>query len=85
MSTHYIEKQERFEGTDDQETILLGAFAPSLTQITMEIECKECGRPVYVRPHEIGTSAVVCIMCGLQYFNETDRETVTKALIPQAS
>jgi hypothetical protein len=83
MAIQYIEKQEWFERIDDQETILLGAFAPSLTQITMEIECKECGRPVYVSPHERGESAVLCIVCGLQYFSETDRETVAKALIPQ--
>jgi hypothetical protein len=84
MSIHYAEKQERAEWMDDRDTILLGAFAPSLTQITMEIECKECGRPVYVSPNEIGTSTVMCILCGLQYFNETDRETVTRALIPHA-
>ena len=84
MSIQYAEKPERSEWTDDQDTILLGAFAPSLIQITMEIECKECGRPVYVSPHEIGASTVVCILCGLQYFNETDRDTVTRALIPQA-
>ncbi len=68
----------------ESESILLGAFAPSLTQITMEIECKDCGRPVYVSPNEKGTSIVLCIVCGLKYFNDTDRETLTKALIPQA-
>jgi len=39
---------------EDQETILLGAFVPSLHQITMEIECKECGRPVYISPRREG-------------------------------
>jgi hypothetical protein len=77
MSIHYVEKLERSEWTDDQDSILLGAFEPSLTQITMEIECKECGRPVYVSPYERGESTVLCIVCGLQYFSETDRETVT--------
>jgi len=67
-----------------QDSILLGAFAPSLTQITMEIECKDCGRPVYVSLREKGASTVLCIVCGLKYFNETDRETLTRALIPQA-
>ena len=84
MSIQYIEKEEWLERIEDQETILLGAFAPSLTQITMEIECRECGRPVYVSPYEKGASTVVCIVCGLQYFDETDRETLAKALIPQA-
>ena len=84
MPIQYMEKEEWLERMRADETILLGAFAPSLSQITMEIECKECGRPVYVSPRELGKSTVVCIMCGLQYFKESDRETVTKALIPQA-
>jgi hypothetical protein len=69
---------------EEQDTILLGAFAPSLTQITMEIECRDCGRPVYVSLRERGDSTVLCIVCGLKYFNGSVRETLTKALIPQA-
>ncbi len=84
MAIEYLEKQEWLERIGEQETILLGAFTPSLTQITMEIECKQCGRPVYVSPYEKGASKVLCIVCGLEYFDETDRETLTKALIPQA-
>ena len=84
MAIDYVEKEEWLERMQETETILLGAFAPSLTQITMEIECKECGRPVYVSPKEKGTAAVLCIVCGLTYFNESDRETLAKALIPQA-
>ena len=84
MPIEYVEEQEWFECMQDEETILLGAFAPSLTQTTMEIECKECGRPVYVSPRERGAAAVLCIVCGLQYFEESDRESLTKALIPQA-
>ena len=84
MSIEYVEKSEWLERMQDEETILLGAFAPSLNQITMEIECKECGRPVYVSPYERGAAMVLCIVCGLKYFNESDRETLTKALIPQA-
>ena len=84
MSIEYIEKEEWLERVQEQETILLGAFAPSLNQITMEIECRECGRPVYVSPYERGASAVLCIVCGLKYFDDSDRETLTRALIPQA-
>jgi len=82
MAIQYFEKEEWLEAMEDTGTILLGAFAPSLTQITMEIECKECGRPVYVSPYEKGAEAVLCIVCGLKYFNESDRETLAKALIP---
>jgi len=84
MPIEYIEKEEWLERVQEQETILLGAFAPSLNQITMEIECRECGRPVYVSPFERGASAVLCIVCGLKYFDDSDRETLTRALIPQA-
>ncbi len=83
MPIQYIEKSEWLERVQDQQTILLGAFAPSLNQITMEIECKECGRPVYVSPYEKGASTVLCIVCGLKYFSESDRETLSKALMPQ--
>lgn len=82
MSIQYLEEYEWLDRIEEQETLLLGAFAPSLTQITMEIECKECGRPVYVSPREKGASTVLCIVCGLKFFDETDRETLTKALIP---
>jgi hypothetical protein len=84
MPIEYLEKQEWLERMQETETILLGAFAPSLTQITMEIECRECGRPVYVSLSEKGATTVLCIVCGLKYFNESDRETLTKALIPQS-
>jgi hypothetical protein len=84
MSIPYAVKQERSEWTEEPDTILLGAFEPSLTRVTMEIDCRECGRPVYVSPRELGKSPVVCILCGLRYFKESDRETVTRALIPQA-
>lgn len=82
MSIQNKEKEEWLEQMQD-ETILLGAFAPSLNQITMEIECKECGRPVYVSLQE-REATVICIVCGLKYFSGTDREFLTKALIPQA-
>jgi hypothetical protein len=84
MAIHHVEDEELIERMQEAETILLGAFAPSLTQVTMEIECKACGRPVYVSLSEKGAAAVLCIVCGLKYFNESDRETLTKALIPQA-
>ena len=83
MPIQYMENEEWLERMQADETILLGAFAPSLSQITMEIECKECGRPVYVSPYE-NRATVLCIVCGLKYFSDTDRETLTKALIPQA-
>ncbi len=53
MSIEYVEREEWLD-LMQEETILLGAFAPSLNQITMEIECKECGRPVYISPSEKG-------------------------------
>ena len=82
MPIEYVNKQEWLEKMQD-ETILLGAFAPALDRITMEVECKECGRPVYVSPYERGAT-VICIVCGLKYFSDTDRKTLTKALIPQS-
>jgi len=79
-----FEKEEWLEGMKNTETILLGAFALSLTQVTMEIECKKCGRPVYVSPYENGGEAVLCIVCGLKYFHELDRQTLAKVLILNA-
>jgi hypothetical protein len=84
MAVPNFEKEEWLEGMEDTETILLWAFAPSLTQITLETECRECGRPVYVSPYEKRGEAVLCILCGLKYFNESDREALAKALIPHA-
>ncbi len=81
MAIENLEREEWLE-LMQEETILLGAFAPSLSQITMEIECKECGRPVYISPSEKGNATVICILCGLEYFDEPDRETIRKALIP---
>ena len=63
------------------EEILLGSFEPSLNQITMEIDCRECGRPVYISPREKGKAMVICILCGLKYFNESDRDTIKAALL----
>ncbi len=80
MPIENIELEEWRELAQD-EVILLGAFEPSLHQITMEIECKECGRPVYISPREKGGATVICIVCGLKYFNEPDREILRKALI----
>ena len=83
MPGGFVEKSDWFEQMQDSETILLGAFAPSLTKITMEIECKECGRPVYLSPKEREAAIVICIVCGLKYFDEPDREILSKALMPQ--
>jgi hypothetical protein len=83
MPIENVETQEWHELMQDG-TILLGAFAPSLHQITMEVECKECGRPVYIGPHEKGQATVICIVCGLKYFDEPDREILRKALIQPA-
>ncbi len=80
MPIQNIDREDWFDLMQDQ-AILLGAFAPSLTQITMEIECQECGRPVYISPHEKGRATVICIVCGLKYFDEPDRETIKRALI----
>lgn len=84
MSIQYVEKNEWHAKMHRQESLLLGAFEPSLSKITVEIECRECGRPVYVSPRELGDATVICIVCGLKYFEEPDRETISKALIPQA-
>ncbi len=81
-----IENVEREEWLDfmQEDAILLGAFAPSLSQFTMEIECKECGRPVYISPSEKGNATVICIICGLKYFDEPNREIIKKALVSAA-
>ena len=81
MPIEHIEEDEWLE-LMREDSILLGAFAPSLTQFTMEIECKDCGRPVYISPHEKGDATVKCIICGLKYFSGPARETLEKALIP---
>ncbi len=81
MSIEYVDKSEWQERMQDQETMLIGAFAPPLTQITMEVDCSDCGRPVYVSPYEKGAARVFCILCGLKFFDEADRETLTRALL----
>ena len=81
MPIEHIEKDDWLE-LMREDSILLGAFAPSLTQFTMEIECRECGRPVYISLHEKEDATVLCIVCGLRYFSGSDRETLAKALIP---
>jgi len=80
MAIEYIEKDEWLEQVNSQETILIGAFAPSLNQITMELECRGCGRPVYVSPYEKVTATVLCMVCGPSRFSDEDRETISQAL-----
>jgi hypothetical protein len=81
MSIEYVDKVEWLEKMNAQETILIGAYAPSLNQITMEVECRGCGRPIYVSPYEKGAATVLCLLCGLPLFNEADRETISKAML----
>jgi hypothetical protein len=81
MSIDYVDKAEWLERMNAQETILIGAFAPSLNQITMEVECSGCGRPIYVSPYEKKAATVLCLLCGLNLFNEADRETISKAML----
>jgi hypothetical protein len=85
MSIEYVEKSEWLEHMQDQETMLIGAFAPPLTQITMEVSCSDCGRPMYVSPYEKGAAKVFCILCRLKFLDEADRETLTKALMEKAA
>jgi hypothetical protein len=85
MSIEYVEKAEWLERMNEQETILIGAFAPALNQITMEVECRSCGRPVYVSPYEKGAATVLCLLCGLDLFDESDRETISKAMLGRQS
>ena len=85
MSIEYVDKTEWLEHMQEQETMLIGAFAPPITEITMEISCSDCGRPVYVSPYEKGAARVFCILCGLKFFNEADRETLTRALLEKGS
>ena len=84
MSIEYLEKTEGLQRMQNHEAILIGAFSPLLTQVTMEINCHDCGRPVYVSPYEKGMAKVFCLLCGLQFFNAEDRETITKALLARA-
>lgn len=81
MAVEYLDRDEWRERTEGQEVILIGAFVPSLNEITMEIGCRDCGRPVYVSPYEKGATRVLCILCGLKHFDESDRETIGKALL----
>jgi len=69
MSIEYTEESEWLERMQDDETILIGAFEPLPTQVTMEIDCRDCGRPVYVSPYEKGSAKVFCLICALQFFN----------------
>jgi hypothetical protein len=80
MAIEYIEKDEWLEQINRQETVLIGAFAPSLNQITIQLECRGCGRPVYVSPYEKGAATVLCMVCGLSIFSDEDRETISQAL-----
>ncbi|NLT65500.1 MAG: hypothetical protein GXX84_02730 [Acidobacteria bacterium] len=84
MPIQYIEKDEWLSRVRDQETILIGAFAPALNQITIEVDCKDCGRPVYVSPYEKGAARVLCIVCGMKYFSDSDRQALVKALLPSS-
>ncbi len=84
MSIEYVDKSEWLERMQDEETILIGAFALPLTQITMEVECSDCGRAVYVSPHEKGAAKVFCILCGLKFFNEADREALTQVFLEKS-
>jgi hypothetical protein len=85
MSIQYIDKAEWQERVAEQETILIGAFAPALNQITMEVECRGCGRPIYVSPYEKNASTVLCLLCGLSLFNETDRDIISKTMLNRQS
>jgi hypothetical protein len=49
-----VEKNEDGLELLQDHAILVEASAPSFVQIMMEIECKECGSPVYISPDEKG-------------------------------
>jgi hypothetical protein len=81
MSIEYIEKVEWQERLNGKTTVLIGAYAPALNQITMEVECRNCGRPIYVSPYERNTSTVLCLLCGLLHLNESDRKTIAECIL----
>jgi hypothetical protein len=81
MSIEYVDKAEWMEMISEKETILIGAFAPALNQITMEAECRGCGRPIYVSPFEKNATTFLCILCGMSLFDERDRETISKTML----
>jgi hypothetical protein len=83
MPTKIVEKEEWLEHMQEN-TILLGSFEPAANLITMEFDCHECGRPVYIGPHEKGDATVICILCGLKFFSEPDREIIKQVLIPES-
>ena len=78
MPIKFVEKSEWLEQAKNSDAVLIGAFMPSLSLITMEADCCECGRPVYIRTYENGTAKIVCMLCGLKLFSVADQETFGK-------
>jgi hypothetical protein len=73
MPIKFVEKSEWLEQTKNSVAVLIGAFMPSLSLITMEVDCRECGRPVYISTYENGIAKIVCMLCGLKLFSVADQ------------
>ena len=80
MSITFVDKSEWLEQTTNPDAVLIGAFLPSLSRTTVEADCRECGRPVYVSTYENTTPKIVCILCGLKLFSPADQATLRKLL-----
>jgi hypothetical protein len=80
MSVKYVDKSEWLEQTQKPNAVLIGAFLPSLSGATVQTDCSECGRPVYIRAYANGTAKTVCILCGLKLFSPADQVTLRKLL-----
>jgi hypothetical protein len=82
MSIKFVKRSEWLEQSKNSDAVLIGAFVPSLSLITltMEADCRECGRPVYIDTRENGTAKILCMLCGLKLFSVADQATFEKFL-----
>lgn len=76
----FVGKSEWLELTNNCDAVLIGAFMPSLSLITMESDCRDCGRPVYISPNENGIAKIVCLFCGLKLFSAGDQAALSSGM-----
>jgi hypothetical protein len=80
MPIKFVDKSEWLEKTNNSDAVLIGAFLPSLLLTTMEADCRECGRPVYISAHENSIAKIICMLCGLKLFDMADQVALRKLL-----
>ena len=58
MPIKSVEKSEWLEQIKNSDAVLIGALTPSLSLITVEADCCECGRPIYISTYENSTAGM---------------------------